>query len=229
MQSRLADPKGGGYFLAEADPNSPMARPRDTADGALPSANGVAVQVLAALARRSGEMRFEERAEAQLSALSGTIQRDPASHATLLVAMQRLRTGETGSLQYAARGAVRVSARAVAQGANGARVELTLSIKPGWHINARQPLQDDLVPTTLKPATADWRVVRIDYPQAEVVKLGFQKQALALYQGDATVRAELQRKAATTDDVVPLELRLQSCSDRVCLPPETLRLEVRSR
>lgn len=224
MQSRFADKNGGGYFLAETDPYTPMARPRDTADGALPSANGVALHVLAALARRSGEMRFEERAQAQLVALSGAIQRDPAGHATLLTAMTRLQLGETGPRQYAGRGAVMAMAHAVPR-SKGADVELTLRIKPGWHVNAHQPLQDYLIPTTLKSVGTDWRIVRVEYPEATVEKLGFQKEALALYQGDVLIRAELQGKAGSAMGGIPLELRLQTCSDRICLPPETLRLD----
>jgi hypothetical protein len=229
MQSRFADQNNGGYFLAEADPDTPMARPRATADGALPSANGVVVQVLAALARRGGEMRFEKQAQAQLAALSGAIQHDPASHATLLTAIERLQVGETGARQYAGRGAVMAMAHAVPQGEHGVRVELTLRIKSGWHINAHLPLQDYLIPTTLKAVGEEWHIVHIDYPQAELAKLGFQTETLALYQGKVPIHAELQSKTTVAGGNIPLELSLQACSDQLCLPPETLRLNISAR
>ncbi|MDP1904750.1 MAG: thioredoxin domain-containing protein [Pseudomonadota bacterium] len=214
----------GAYPLAEADPLSPLPRPRDTADGALPSANGVAVHVLAALARRSGETRFEVAAQSQLAALAGTIAKNPSGHATLLTAADRLRLGETGPRQYAGRGAVVATAKATRQDANKVSLELTLDLKTGWHINGHRPLQDYLIPTSLKAGGQGWHIVRVDYPEALVTKLGFQKEALALYQGKILIRAELERKSAGAGGV-PLELRLQACSDRVCLPPETLRLE----
>ena len=215
----------GAYPLAEPDPLSPLARPRGAEDGALPSANGVAVHVLAALERRTGEERFAAAAEGQLAALAGGIVQDPAAHATLLTAADRLRLGETGSRQYAGRGAVAIDAR-VTQ-VNGERVglELALDIRPGWHVNAHRPLQDYLIPTTLTVVGAGWGLAAADYPAARVARLGFQAEALALYEGEVRIQAELRRLPDAAARL-PLELRLQACSDQVCLPPETLRLEV---
>ncbi|MBI5329266.1 MAG: DUF255 domain-containing protein [Betaproteobacteria bacterium] len=224
MAARFGAQGAVAWALAETDPLAPIARPLDTADGALPSANGVAVHVLAALARRSGETRFAEAAQAQLAVLAGNIVRNPAGHATLLTAADRLHQGETGPRHYAAHGAVTVNAQAVRRGANRAGLELTLAIRPGWHINAHQPLQAYLKPTTLTVSGPNWKLKAIDYPPAEVIRLGFQDEALALYQGKTVLRAELERLAPGVGGI-PLELRLQACSDRVCLPPETLRVE----
>ncbi len=220
--------KTGAYALAEPDPLAPIARPLDAGDGALPSANGIAVHVLAALARRTGEIRYEETAEAQLAALAGTVVQNPTAHATLFTAADRLHLGETGPRQFAGRGAVGVSAQATRRGAKRAALELTLTIRPGWHINANRPLQDYLKPTALDVIGPDWKAEAIAYPAAEVVRLGFQKEALALYQGRAVIRAELERTRAGAG-AIPLELRLQACSDRTCLPPETLRLDAALR
>jgi len=223
MAGRFGIKEGGAYPLAEAAPLSPLPRPRNTADGALPSANGVAVHVLAALARRSGETRFVEAAQSQLAALAGTIAKNPSGHATLLTAADSLRLGETGPRQYAGRGAVVATAQVTRRDTNKVSLELSLDLKPGWHVNGHRPLQDTLIPTSLKAGGQGWHIVRIDYPEALVTKLGFQKEALALYQGKILIRAELERESARTGGV-PLELRLQACSDRVCLLPETLRL-----
>jgi len=228
LPARFGNKENPAYTLAEADPLSPLPRPRDTADGALPSANGVAVHVLAALARRSGEARFEEAAQSQLATLAGSIMKNPSGHATLLTAADRLHLGETGPRQYAGRGAVIASAKITRQDTDKAGVELTLRIKPGWHINAHQPLQEYLIPTALKVSAPGWKLIDADYPQAEVAKLGFQKEPLALYQGDIRIRARLKRSADVAP-IVPVELRLQACSDRVCLAPETLRLDAALR
>jgi uncharacterized protein YyaL (SSP411 family) len=228
MPARFGKKENAAYPLAEADPLSPLPRPRDTADGALPSANGVAVHVLAALARRTGEARFEEAAQSQLAALAGTIMKNPSGHATLLTAADRLRLGETGPRQYAGRGAVIATARIARQGTDNATLELALRIKPGWHINAHQPLQEYLIPTALKVSAPGWRLIDADYPQAEVTKLDFQTEPLALYQGEIRIRARL-RHVADAAPVAHVELRLQACSDRVCLAPETLRLDAALR
>jgi hypothetical protein len=117
---------------------------------------------------------------------------------------------------------VAVSARIIRQAAGRATLELVLRIQPGWHVNAHRPLQDYLIPTAVG-VTAPDKLAAIDYPKAEVRRLGFQKEALALYQGETRIRAEIER-AAPDVGAIRLELRLQSCSDQICLPPETLRL-----
>ncbi len=215
--------KNGAYALAEPDPLAPIAHPLDAGDGALPSANGVAVHVLAALARRTGEARFEAAAGGQLAALAGSMARAPAGHATLLTAADHLRLGETGARQYGGRGAVRVMAWPTRPDANTVMLKLTLHIKPGWHINAHQPLQDTLIPTALSVVGTDWQLLEADYPAASVVKLGFQSEPLAIYQGEVNILATLRRKANAAAKVA-VELRMQTCGERVCLAPETLRL-----
>lgn len=48
------------------------------------------------------------------------------------------------------------------------------------------------------------------------------------YQGKTRIGAELERTLAGVGGI-PVDLRLQACSDRVFLPPETLRLDVALR
>jgi hypothetical protein len=225
MQARFGNEKGAVYALAETDPLSPLPHPRDTADGALSSANGVAVHVLAALYRRSGEARFEQAAQSQLAALAGTVVSNPSGHASLLTAADRLRLGETGARQVAGRGAVAVGVAVARKNADTIRLNLTLDLKPGWHVNAHQPLQDNLIPTALASTEPGWTLKSVIYPDATVATLGFQRQPLALYQGKVNIRAELQR-APGTPPPARLILRLQTCSDRICLPPETLQFRV---
>lgn len=223
LPTRFGDKQSRAFALAETNPVNALPRPRNAADGALPSANGVAVHVLAALARRSSELRYEDMAKTQLAALAGSITSNPSAHVTLLTAAERLHQGETSSRQYAGRGALLVTLKTSWTGANKLSLELTLNLKPGWHINAHRPLQDYLIPTTLKLSGQGWHISRIDYPHAEIVKLGFQKEPLALYQGTSRIRAELEQNSINAAPI-HLELLLQACSDQICLPPETSRL-----
>jgi DsbC/DsbD-like thiol-disulfide interchange protein len=138
--------------------------------------------------------------------------------------------GETGHRQYAARGHLKATAKLV-QEDDGLTVTLGLAMAPGWHINAHQPRQDYLIPTTvsLAEAAAGWRLDAIEYPGAEPKKLGFENQLLALYQGNLALRAHLvptPNALARDGGQIALELRMQACNDRACLPPETLRLDI---
>lgn len=226
LQERFLDRRNGGYFLAEADAATPLARPRDSMDRDLPSGTGVAVQVLVALAARTGELRFETAARAVLAALAGSLRADPVAHVTLLSALDRHRAGEVGPYRYAGQGTVRMAARLLSHDlageAPGVVLEVMLAIRPGWHVNAHRPLQDNLIPTALVVADPAWRLDEIDYPAGTVVTLGFQSEPLALYEGDINLRARLQ-PAGGQSGKIALDLRVQPCSERVCLAPESLR------
>lgn len=111
-------------------------------------------------------------------------------------------------------------------------VELRLAIAPHWHVNAHRPRQAYLIPTTLSldEQAVGLRLGPVEYPQPEFKSLAFEDQRLALYQGDAIIRARLIRTGSNEpqlkDNLVPLKLRFQGCSNRECLPPETLQLQV---
>ncbi|NEX22177.1 DUF255 domain-containing protein [Thiorhodococcus mannitoliphagus] len=231
LWSRFADPDGGGLFMGEAATDTPlMARPKDLSDGAMPSATSAALHLLAALSRRSDDLSDDQRAKSLLASVSGQVQRQPTAFPSLLLALNRLRHGETGPRQSAARGAVRVEARILRKDPGAATLVLELGLRPGWHINAEQPLQDNLIPTRVRLTgdTPEWRLEERRYPPPKILKLGFQREPLAVYEGRVRIEAALER---TTDpDVqarpwVPVELRLQACSDALCLPPETLVLQ----
>ena len=116
----------------------------------------------------------------------------------------------------------------VESGAEGRRLAVRLDLDEGWHVNANQPLQDDLIPTELALGSAiddvDLRDLR--YPPAETVTLGFQAAPLAVYQGGIVITGTLAGVAATAPVRVPLRLTVQACDDRLCLAPEVLTLEV---
>ncbi|WP_172600440.1 DUF255 domain-containing protein [Sulfurivermis fontis] len=223
MLERFAHADGSLYMGGEETAAPLMARPREGADGAMPAGNAVALHVLAALWQRTGEETYRERADAILAAFSGAAARQPEVYTSLLIGMNRLRHGDAGAVHYAARGTVRVRSRL-----HGQRLRLELEIAPGWHINAHQPLQEYLIGTrlTLAGAASAWRLGPIAWPQPKVTRLGFQKEPLAVYEGRLRLDVPLERGETEEGGIAPLELRLQACSDRICLAPETVRLQV---
>ncbi|HLO79155.1 MAG TPA: thioredoxin domain-containing protein [Magnetospirillum sp.] len=79
------DGEHGGYFQAAADADDVIVRLKPAHDSAIPAANGVMVQVLARLARLTGEDAYRQRAEAVLAAFNGEV-RDHFANMTAMLA-----------------------------------------------------------------------------------------------------------------------------------------------
>lgn len=71
MESLFWDEKAGGFFLTPADGEQLISRPKELYDGAVPSGNSIAAQVLCRLAKLTGEPDRQEAADRQLSYLAG--------------------------------------------------------------------------------------------------------------------------------------------------------------
>ena len=225
MNRLFWDEDAGGYFMnAAGEGVATMTRPKDGTDGAVPSGNAVALRVLAKLAQRTGEESYRKTANTLLAAYARSINQSPTAYSYFLHGAQLLGSGAAGPLQYMARGAIRVSAQADAN-----RLVINLAIRPGWHINADETLQDYLIPTMVnvdKP-TPGWHLGAVTYPPAVLKTLGFQREELALFEGQVRISMELtQTDQGLAAPLIPFSLRLQACDNRLCLPPEQRVLQV---
>ena len=224
MVARFWDGSAGGFFMSADDHGGRLpARPKSPADGATPSGNSVAVRALAMLAARTGEESYRQKAQATLAASSGQVQLQPTAFAYMLLAADELRHGGVGSLEYAARGAIRARA-ALGAGETTQPLELVLDLAPGWHVNSNRPLQEDLVPTRLALAEegAGVELGLVEYPEPTTVTLGFQAEPLAVFVGKVRIRTSVQLDRSGDSRVVHLSLTLQACDEKKCLRPEEL-------
>jgi len=106
------------------------------------------------------------------------------------------------------------------------RVSVDVTIEPGWHVNAHQPKDEFLVPTTLEVvAPPGVTVGPIEYPPAVDRVLAFSGgKPMALYEGHVHVSAPLSGTPAAGARPLRARLRYQACDDSRCLPPRTLEL-----
>lgn len=224
MLAQFWDKENGGFYMSRADAAvSGMGRAKDSGDVGMPAGNSVALNVLQQLSRRTDNLDYDDYANQMIAAFSRRIGEDAMAFAYLLSAANDLFNGETGTRQYVGRGAVAVDAVL-----SGNTVQLELTMQKGWHINARKPLQDYLVPTELKLAESakDWQLSGVNYPEAKVMKLGFEKEELALYEGELRLSGQLKPVAGEqSQGLLPLlSINLQACNEQICLPPETLKM-----
>jgi hypothetical protein len=95
MLRDLWDASAGGFFLVPAENRELPVRPKELYDGALPSANSMALLNLLWLARLSGETRFAETAEQLVRAFAGTVGRHPSAFTLFLCGLDfALRPGQ---------------------------------------------------------------------------------------------------------------------------------------
>ncbi len=222
MIEQFWDKQQGGFLLQPPDSNPASIQPlQPLKDHALPSGNSVALQLLQALSRRSEDPRYTRYTEQLLAAVASRVNHAPAQYAYLLRGAQNWLSGESGPLQYAAKGHIRIDAKQ-----QGAALTIELTIAPQWHINSHQPLQPYLIATELQleEATNTHMLEAIHYPEPVLEQLGFSQTPLSLYHGKQQIRASISDTATTP---ITLTLQLQACNDSTCLPPETVRLQLR--
>ena len=223
MLKEFWDEDGGGFYLGPADRQmSAMGRLKESdGDAAMPSGNSVALRAFQMLSRRTDNLEYPKLAEATLAAFSGMIKIHPSGFGYMLTAVQDLTQGELSARGFAAQGGIRIEAELLA----GLKLSLRMEIPKGWHINSDRPLQKSLIATKLdlKNNARGWELKDVSYPKADTKKLGFQSKPLSLYQGVVEIQADFKR----IDDgvrMLPLQLSLQACNDKVCLPPEKVYL-----
>ncbi len=83
MVSRFKDPLGGGFYDTDGE-ESLITRPRTWEDGATPSGNSLAADVLLRLAALTGDTSYEDAAEEILRAMTETAARHPSAFGHLL-------------------------------------------------------------------------------------------------------------------------------------------------
>jgi thiol:disulfide interchange protein DsbD len=110
--------------------------------------------------------------------------------------------------------------------ASEAEAVVTLTIAPGWHVNAHAPRDAFLVPTTVELAPpAGVRAGAVRYPQAVERRLAFSgDRMLLLYEGTIELAAPLAGEPAPGALALAASVRYQACDEKRCLQPRTLRL-----
>jgi len=103
------------------------------------------------------------------------------------------------------------------------QVAVVLKIRNGYHINARKPTLDYLIPTDLKvELPAGFKAGEVSYPDGTLKSFAFSKtEKLNVYTGTIILRLNITAPsdAPLGAQHIPLKLRYQACSESVCLPP----------
>lgn len=108
----------------------------------------------------------------------------------------------------------------------GGAVALTVEavVAAPWHINAHQPREKFLVPTTLTLTLPDGvRADPIAYPEPRAKTFAFAGDLeLLVYEGTVPLRTVIHAPSSSTAIPITAALRYQACDDTTCLPPATV-------
>ena len=122
---------------------------------------------------------------------------------------------------------VKVRAADVSIPAGGnADATVTLSISPGYHVNANPATFSYLIPTAVDPGKAEGIIAgKPIYPIAQKQKFQFAEEPLAVYEGEAQIRLPLHVEANAGKGArsLPIEVRVQACDSEKCYAPDTLK------
>jgi hypothetical protein len=91
----FVDETSGAFHMTGRDAEALIARPIDSQDGAVPSANSVAATALLRLAGLTGETRYQTQAVAVINAMSPALGAAPVAFTGLVAAADLARTGLT--------------------------------------------------------------------------------------------------------------------------------------
>ena len=120
---------------------------------------------------------------------------------------------------------VRSSDVSIPAGGN-ADATVTLSVSPGYHINANPATFSYLIPTAVSPGKAEGLLAgKPVYPLAQKKKFQFAEEPLAVYEGEVQIKLPLRVEANAGKGARSLlvDVRIQACDSEKCYAPDTLK------
>jgi uncharacterized protein len=195
----------------------------DLDDHDMPSGTSAAYALLAQLGKT--DERYAEAATKMLTRMTNKIQSAPAAWASLTAYAAIYGQSVEAKTEAALDSAAHV--KAAAQGALHAdhdEILVTLTIDPGYHLNANPASIDYLIPTVVAvPNAPD---AKISYPAGQVFKPKFSPEGISVYEGSVAIRADLPKGSLASSTREPLRVEVQACTAQLCLPPSTLTVSV---
>jgi hypothetical protein len=212
---RFGDERGGFYY-SSVDHEQLLARTKDPFDQAVPSANAVAALVLL-------KLDDLDRASRSVQAFMPLLQRGPTASATFIMVAARCadRMSKSGPALSARKGPVRVEVAVTpTNAAPGATLDLAvkLTIDEGWHINAHEPGDEKLIPTSIELSTnANFALKKMNYFKgAKPLKGG-------LVIGG---KVDVSKTAPAGETNLEVVISFQPCDDTRCLKAENVTLQI---
>lgn len=103
--------------------------------------------------------------------------------------------------------------------------KVSVSLRPGYHVNSNTPSDPYLIPLRLTWAPADpLKLASQVFPQPSMEKYSFSEKPLSVFSGQFEIITRFEVPATAKPGMLSLsgKLRFQACNDQMCLQPKTL-------
>ena len=141
-----------------------------------------------------------------MAAFAANIERMPAAYTYMLTGFAVALDGDAGPRATAGNGAVTAAATLrPAEQPGEYEVDLDLVIKEGWHLNGPEPLQEDLIGTTVEGAGSRFEVANLRYPEPRRTQVSNQSGDVLIYEGTQRIsfRAPPPKFRSTASEATP--------------------------
>jgi thiol:disulfide interchange protein DsbD len=101
------------------------------------------------------------------------------------------------------------------------RINVKAIIQSGYHINANNLKDDDLIPTTIKVNPAELKTGKISWPPSKSYKFSFSETELDVYEGTITIGINLKagKNVKPGNYEITGTVNYQACNERACFAP----------
>ncbi len=109
------------------------------------------------------------------------------------------------------------------------RAAVLVTIAEGWHVNAHEPLDEFLVPTSLRlTEPADLTAVEVVYPEPAELAFSWSDEVILVYGGTFVIGVAVAIPEDLEPGTVAVKgvVRYQACNDATCAAPTTLEFEI---
>ncbi len=113
------------------------------------------------------------------------------------------------------------------------KIAIETDVEETWHINSQNPKDEFLIPTTVMiDDTINFNLLKIAYPEAHDIKLGFSDTPLSVWEGKVYFGALVKAADNLSPGKYPLivSVEYQACNNQSCLAPtivaDTLLIQI---
>jgi uncharacterized protein YyaL (SSP411 family) len=217
----------GAWFDTMAGQDDLLVRSRNLGDGAVPSGIGTMLLVLLELAEATGEQTYLVDFESAMTRLSGSFAGNPvgSSYATLATSRAlRLFPESLPTERDMPSSPIKVSAEPLALSlavGQEAIVMVTIEIGKGHHINAHKPGMDELIGLDISMRGGRGVLALAEYPNGDLYR-----ESIRVHARKIEIPVVVKRVEELSGRHV-IQVRLQACTDVVCLPPQSFMLPIK--